>query len=62
MVDGKRHDVAQIGGGSLILREAAPIPPATNAKLVIKIDGVEEIEHVFLAEGADQPETPIPFF
>jgi hypothetical protein len=62
LVNGKRFDVAQIGNGSLILRDPAPIPASTEAKLVIKIDGHEEIEHVLLTESADESEKLIPFF
>ena len=62
LINGKRYDVAQIGGGSLILREPAPIPASTNARLIIRIDGHEEVEHVFLAEGADREDYAVPFF
>lgn len=51
IIDGRRYDVAQIGKGSLILRDSHEIPPSTHAKLVVKIDGVEEVEQVFLGEG-----------
>jgi hypothetical protein len=62
LVNGERFDIAQIGRGSLILRDSREIPPATHAKLVIKIDGHEEVEYVFLAEGAANSEQPVPFF
>jgi hypothetical protein len=62
LVNGKRFDVAQIGNGSLILRDPSPIPASTHAKLVIKIDGHEEIEHVLLTASADESEKLIPFF
>ena len=62
LIDGKRYDVAQIGAGSLILRDSHKIPPHTHAKLVIKIDGTEEAEYVFLGEGANNNEELVPFF
>jgi len=62
LIDGKRFDVAQIGQGGLLLRDPVPIPPSTSARLIIKIDGNEEVEHVFLAEGADCSERLVPFF
>jgi hypothetical protein len=62
LIDGKRYDVAQIGAGSLMLRESHQIPPDTHAKLVIKIDGVEQVESVFLGDGAENNEELVSFF
>jgi hypothetical protein len=61
LVAGKRHDVAQIGRGSLLLREPTSIPPATDARLTIRIDGHEEIEDVVLIQGAAVNDQPVPF-
>lgn len=61
VVDGKRFDIAQIGDGSFILRDAGEIPIGTIAKLVIKIDGHEEEEQIFLYEGAVASEETVPF-
>jgi hypothetical protein len=62
IVDGKKHDVAQIGGGSLILRDPIATPADTSAKLVIRIDGHEEIEQVVLTNGSAKDEPVISFF
>jgi hypothetical protein len=62
VIDGKRYDVAQICRGSLFLRDAHQIPPATTAKLVIKIDGIEESEQVFLGNGAVDDRLAVNFF
>ena len=48
VVDGRRYDVAQIGKGKILLRDTHSIRDSTSATLVIKIDGVEEVEHVLL--------------
>jgi hypothetical protein len=61
-VAGKRYDVAQIGGGSLLLRDSHTIPPATEAKLVMRIDGVEEVEQIFLGSGAVNNEVAVSYF
>lgn len=50
MVDGQRHDIAQIGRDSLILRQAAPISNG-HAQLVIRVDDHEEIQDVILHES-----------
>jgi hypothetical protein len=60
--NGKRFEVAQIGGGSLILREPAPIPAGTHVNLVIRIDGHEVEEKIYLAESAELSEKAVPFF
>jgi hypothetical protein len=62
IIGGQKHDVAQIGGGSLILRHAVKIPPMTNAKLVVKIDGREEVEQVLITDGATCNREPVSFF
>jgi hypothetical protein len=62
VIDGERYDVAQICRGSLFLRSPREIPPSTSAKLVIKIDGVEESEQVLLAKGAVPDEMAVSFF
>lgn len=62
LIDREKYDGAQIGGRSLILREPKYIPPATCAKLVTKIDGHEEIEHVLLIHGSQPSEEAVAFF
>ena len=62
LIDGKKHDIAQIGGGSLILRNPATIPPETDATLMIKIDGVKRERHILLPAGAEKFEEPVPYF
>jgi hypothetical protein len=62
MIEGKRYDVAQICRGSLFLRDSHQLPPSTIAKLVIKIDGVEESEQVCLGNGAISDELAVSFF
>jgi hypothetical protein len=59
--DGSRYDVAQIGNGSLIMREVAPIPAGTMVMLVIIIDGHEVREWVNLTESANNCEQPVSF-
>ncbi|REK06748.1 MAG: hypothetical protein DWQ37_22125 [Planctomycetota bacterium] len=62
LIDGKRFDVAQITDGSLILRDSYEIPAETAAELVLKIDGHEEREKIFLRSGSESREEPVPFF
>lgn len=62
MIDGKRYDIAQIGDGTLLLRDNQQIPPQTWAKLVVVIDGHEERDEVVLFKGAVNSEEPVPFF
>jgi len=62
LIDGKRHDVAQIGGGELILRNHVDIEPGTTATLVIVIDGNEERETIVLTAGSAKIEEPVPYF
>ena len=62
LIDGEKHDIAQIGRGTLILRNPAVIPPGTEATLMFKIDGVEEVSHVLLPAGAEKFEEPVPYF
>jgi hypothetical protein len=54
LIEGKRHDVAQIGGGSVIAAK-------TPAELVIVIDGEEERQKILLCQDARREE-PIAFF
>ena len=62
LIDGKRFEVAQIADGTLILRDTHEIPPGTSAILVIKVDGHEEREEIFLRSGATSREELVPFF
>jgi hypothetical protein len=62
LIDGKRYDVAQICRGQLFLRDSHKIPPSTSAKLVIKIDGIEESDQVILSNGAVSDELAVNFF
>ncbi len=61
LIKGKRHDIAQIGNGSLILRGNPEVPSGTPATLVILIDGVEERQEIVLCADA-QREEPVAFF
>ena len=61
LVKGKRYDIAQIGGGSFILRGEHDIPAKTSAELVIKIDGEEERQQILICEDARQDE-PVAYF
>lgn len=47
LVDGQRHDIAQICPDSMILRHKAPISNG-HAQLVIRVDDHEEIQDVIL--------------
>jgi hypothetical protein len=62
LIDGKRREVAQVAGDALVLRDEHPIPPGTSATLVIKVDGHEEREEIFLRDGAENNEQLVPFF
>ncbi len=62
LFEGRTYDVAQIGNGSLILRDPTPIPANTDVTLIICIDGRETKETIHLAERADSPEVAVPFF
>ena len=61
LVDGQRYEIAQVSNGAFILRDARTIPPNTKATLVIKIDGHEEREEIFLAAGVENNEQLVPF-
>ena len=60
-VGGERFDIAQIGDGSFILRDAGQIPIGTRGRLVIKIDGHEEEEQIFLFEGTVSGKETVEF-
>jgi hypothetical protein len=62
LIAGERIDVAQVWDGSLILRRSQTIAPSTEATLVLKIDGQEKQEQIFLSEGARSCEEPVPYF
>jgi hypothetical protein len=62
LVNGSRFPLAQVGAGSLILRQPQDIPAGTQAKLVISIDGREDIEDVVLGDGASQSQHLVPYF
>jgi len=61
LVKGKRYDVAQIGGGSLILRGDPAIPAKTQATLVVVVDGIEERQEIILCDDT-LSEEPVAFF
>ena len=46
-----KYNVAQVGGYSLILRDACSFPPNTEAKLVTSIDGRTNVRNVVLHKG-----------
>jgi hypothetical protein len=61
LIQGKRHDIAQIGGGSFILRGEHSIAANTAATLVIVVDGIEERQQILICEDA-RPDEPVAFF
>ncbi len=61
LIKGKRYDVAQIGGGSLILRGSPQIAANTQATLVILVDGTEERQDIIICDDA-RCEEPVAFF
>jgi len=61
LIGGARYDVAQIGGGSLILRGSPTISAGTSATLVILVDGEEERQEIMLCQEV-QYEEPVAFF
>ncbi len=61
LIKGERYDVAQIGGGSLILRGNPVIAANTQATLVIIVDGVEERQEIHICEDV-RHEEPVAFF
>jgi hypothetical protein len=61
LIKGKRYDVAQIGGGSLILRGDATIAAKTQATLVLVVDGIEERQVIILCDDTRREE-PVAFF
>jgi hypothetical protein len=59
MIDGQRHDVAQIGPDTLILREPLEFRKGP-AQIVISVDGRQETREVILyspdaTNGSSQP-------
>jgi hypothetical protein len=60
LVKGQRHDIAQIGGGSLIFRGTPDIRAKTPATLVVKVDGEEERQEILILENV-RHEEPVPF-
>jgi len=61
LIRGKRYDIAQVGGGSFILRGAHDISANTEATLVVVVDGVEERQEILICADA-QHEEPVAFF
>ena len=60
LIKGERYDIAQIGGGALILRGTPDIPAATRATLVVKVDGEEERQQIMICEHV-RHEEPVPY-
>ena len=61
LIKGTRYDVAQIGGGQLILRGNPEIPANTQATLIVIVDGLEERQEILICEDAREEE-PVTFF
>ena len=52
LVNGNRLPLSHVGPKSFRLRSWFPIPPKTDATLLIVVDGHEEHRHVFIQHGA----------
>jgi hypothetical protein len=61
-VGDKQLVVAQVGPGSLVLRQPCFIPASTVGQLVIKVDEREERHDVLLFEGATSDQEVVNFF
>ena len=61
MIDGRRHDVAQVSGRSLFLRDSHQIAPGTNAELVMRIDDHKQSEQVVLQAGTKSDELAVDY-
>lgn len=62
LIEGERYEVAQIGPGTLVLRGEGKIPPNTQAKLVIKIDGIEEEDTILICNGVETARQEVQYF
>ena len=61
LIEGRRYDIAQIGGGKFILRGSPQITAQTLATLVILVDGEEERQEIVICNDV-QHEEPVAFF
>jgi hypothetical protein len=62
LINTERINIAQIGNGSFILRDAHVIPPSTTATLVVKVDDKEEREEIFIRDGVTSNRQRVPYF
>ncbi len=60
LVQGHTFNVASVGGGRLILRDARPMAPATGIIRII-VDGQPTVHHVHLTDGIDPARTIQPY-
>ena len=54
--------VAQVGGGRLVLCSPCDLPPDSEGKLFISVDGHKKVYHVILPQGASKDSDEVKFF
>jgi len=50
-IGGERLRVAQVGPNSMILRDLRKCPPGTSARVIISVDGHEDLHDIVLQRG-----------
>jgi hypothetical protein len=61
LVHGEQLRISKIGPTAFFLRDRLAIPPATHAQILFRIDGHEEIQNIFLSEGATGTAEPVTY-
>jgi hypothetical protein len=61
-VQGHKLQVARIRGGVLTLRDRCDVEPSSEAKIVISVDGREDVLPVVLSKGIDSRSDVVEFF
>jgi hypothetical protein len=63
VIDGESHRIAKIGPEFMILQDPPEIPPGTEARLVVTMNGCSRSDMVLLHSGARAGlQEPVPFF
>lgn len=61
LVEGEQLRIAKIGSENFVLRDQLAIPASTHAQLQIDVDGITELQDVFLPQGSRGTNEPVQY-
>ena len=61
LVEGEQLRIAKIGSANFVLRDQLAIPASTHAQLQIDVDGITELQDVFLPQGSRGTNEPVEY-